>query len=183
MRSFIIPVLLIVGALGIFFGYINPTYQEIKTLRAESAQFDDALDRSRELQATRDELLSRFNTFSDTDLARLEELLPDNVDNIQLTLAMDNIAQQYNMQLQDVQVAAGADGTESETEQIGADDKPYGSAVLSFSVIAPYGNFKSFLRSVEDSLRLVDMTGLSFEASQQSDIYEYDVDIRTYWLK
>jgi hypothetical protein len=86
MIRLIIPIVLVVITVGLFLGYIDPTYQQVKELRVEEKTFDEALDQSRELQKIRDTLLSRYNTFSQEDLSRLEKLLPDHVDNVRLVL-------------------------------------------------------------------------------------------------
>lgn len=176
----LLPVLFVVIAGGIFFGFIDPAYDRIQTLRAEEAQFDQALTRSKELQQIRDQLLSRYNTFSQSDLDRLEKLLPDNVDNVRLVLDFDSIAARYGMRIRNI----GLEAQESRAQrgQVGGDDSVYQSVVLSFSVSGGYDAFRSFLEDLEQSLRLVDITAISFSSSG-TGIYDYSVSVKTYWLK
>lgn len=179
MRT-LLPVLFVLIAAGIFFGFIDPSYDRIRELRAEEAQFDQALNRSKELQQVRDQLLSRYNTFAQSDLERLEKMLPDNVDNVRLVLDFDSIAARYGMRLRNI--ALEVDESRADRGQVGADDADYQSVVLSFSVTGDYNAFRGFLEDLEQSLRLVDVTSVTFSASPTGS-YDYSVGVKTYWLK
>ena len=68
----------------------------------EIASYDEALDNSKALEAERDKLTQKYNSFNPEDLSRLQKLLPDNVDNIRLILEIEKIASPYGMALKDV---------------------------------------------------------------------------------
>lgn len=179
MTRLLIPIILITIALGLFFGYIDTTYQNIKELRAEEKTYDEALDQSRELQEVRDALLSRYNTFSQQDLDRLEKLLPDHVDNVRLILDIDSIASNYSMRTRNVTVSTASS---EDPNVIGSNNSSVDSVVLSFSVAATYDNFIRFMKDLESSLRIVDLVGLSF-SSTEGDAFNFNVSIKTYWLR
>lgn len=179
MRA-LLPLLFLVIAAGIFFGFIDPTYQRVKELRAEEANFDQALTRSKELQQVRDQLLSRYNTFPQSDLERLEKLIPDNVDNVRLILDFDALASAYGMRIRDVELETNE--SRAARGQVGSDENRYDSLILSFSVTGTYDTFRAFLGDLEESLRLVDVTSISFTANQ-TGVYDYSVAVKTYWLK
>lgn len=182
MTRTLVPTLLVVGALVLFFGYTDGAYSRIRALDAEDSQYDQALDKSKELQGIRDTLLSKYNTFSSVNLARLAKLLPDTVDNVRLALDIDNIAAKYGARIRNVTVQSEEKNEAQDRITIDADQSPYGSVLLTFTVVMPYGDFVSFLRDLESSLRLVDIVNLSF-ASTKGDLYDFTVGIRTYWLK
>lgn len=179
MRA-LLPILFVVIAGGIFFGFIDPTYQRVRELRAEESEFDDALSRSRELQAVRDQLLSRYNTFSQSDLSRLGRFLPDNVDNVRLILDFDALASRYGMCVRDV--ALETNESRAGRGQVGVAGGRFDSLILSFTVTGSYDTFRAFLADVEASLRLVDVVSVSFSATP-SGVYDYSVALKTYWLK
>lgn len=179
MRT-LFPILFLIAAGGLFFGFIDPTFQRVQDLRAEESQFDTALSRSRELQQVRDQLLSRYNTFSSSDLDRLTKLIPDNVDNVRLVLDLDSIAARYGMRVRNVTLDTGE--TRAARGQVGPSESRYDSLVLSFSVTGSYATFRSFLEDLEESLRLVDVIRVEF-TSNGSGVYDYAVAIKTYWLK
>lgn len=177
------PIIAVVLAGVLFYFFIDPTYDEIKTLRAEEATLNAALTRALELQSTRDQLLSRYNTFSPEDLARLEKLLPDHVDNVRLVLDMDGIASQYGMRIRNVSIEKQeVQQKKARNQQVGPDERLYESMLLSFSVNGDYSTFRSFLKDLEQSLRLVDIETVSFNATD-TGFYDVTVGLRTYWLK
>ena len=178
----LIPLFFILIAGTIFFAYINPAYLRIQGLRAEEAQFDQALNKSKELQATRDQLLSKYNTFSPDDLGRLTKFLPDSVDNVRLILDLNSIASRYGMRTRNVSLQTkGSSAARAAVGAVGPSTSPYGSVVLSFSVSGSYPTFIAFLEDLERSLRLTDVVGVSFTAND-TGTYNYDVAVRTYWL-
>ncbi|MFA5876935.1 MAG: hypothetical protein WC880_01075 [Candidatus Paceibacterota bacterium] len=174
------PILFLGLAGAIFFWYINPTYLGLQGSLAEQAQFDAALSRSRELQDVRDQLLSRYNTFPQPDLARLQKLVPDHVDNVRLILDFDSMATKYGMRVRNVVIETPKERVSR--GQIGPDEKTYESVILSFNVSGSYDTFRQYLADLEKSLRLVDVVGLSFTANE-TGIYEFTFHIKTYWLK
>lgn len=175
--KFLTPILLVIVAGAVFFLYIDPQYANVKKLKAEAAQYDQALNNSKQLQTVRDELLSKYNTFSTSDITKLQKMLPDNVDNVRLILDIDGIASKYGMTIRNVLI----DQTKPATD-LGPDESKYQSIALRFSVNSTYDNFRNFLADLEQSLRIVDVVGVSFNASD-TDFSEYGISLKTYWLK
>lgn len=100
MKGLFLPLFFVIVSGGLFFTYIDPTYKDVQVLQAENERFDQALQKSRELQAIRDQLLSRFNTFASSDRARLQKLLPDHIDNVRLILDIDTIAGGHGLSIE-----------------------------------------------------------------------------------
>lgn len=182
----ITAILLIVTAIGLFSYYIDPTYKQVKQLRAQEADFAEALENTSKVQDFLAELQTKYNSFSEADHVRIERLLPDSVDNVRLIIEIDKIASRHNMVFADVQTSdtrsrtapsqiAGAIGEE------GA--RPYASAPLSFTVTGSYGGFLNFLQDIEKSLRVMDITDIGIKPGKDSDEYDFDIKLRTYWLK
>lgn len=180
----VFPIVAVVIAGVVFYWYIDPTYTKIKDLRKEEATLNAALTRALELQSTRDQLLSRYNTFSPEDLSRIEKMLPDHVDNVRLALDMDSMAAQYGMRIRNVSIEKQEEKAKPsrQTKSVGPDERTYESMVLSFTVTGEYDTFRAFLNDLEKSLRLVDIEGLSFSSTDQG-LYDFTIALRTYWLK
>lgn len=147
-------------------------------MRAEAAEYEEALASFREIQSVRDELTSRYNTFSPDDVTRLERLLPDTVDNVRLVLDINNIAGRYGLVIKNVRLSSLA----KDPNKLGPENQEYGTLVLQFGVTASYANFTAFVRDLEDSLRVVDISGISFKTGE-GQLTDYDVAVQTYWLK
>jgi len=177
MRN-ITSIILILASLGLFFGYVDPTYSEVKELRIEQADYDRALSNSKELQAERDKLLTKFNNMSASDLDKLTKLLPDNIDNVRLIIDIDNIASTYGMRVRNFKTETG-----ETSEVVGLNQTPYGTLTLTFSTTATYSTFLAFMNDLEKSLRLIDVASVQFAASDVNQLYDYSVSIKTYWLK
>jgi Tfp pilus assembly protein PilO len=174
------PVLLLALAAVLFFWYIDPTYGKVKDLLATQAQLDEALSRARELQNVRDQLLSRYNTFPQADMDKLQKLLPDHIDNVRLILDLDSMAAKYGMRVKNV--TTDDDNSRAAQGELGPDESAYESVILSFTVTGTYDTFRQFLADLEKSLRLVDVVGLDFNAND-TGIYDFTFHVKTYWLK
>lgn len=185
----ILPIILLGAAIGLFVLYTNPTYQSIKVLRTEAGSYDEALNKSQELRAVRDQLLAKRNTFASTDVQKLERILPDNVDNIRLIIDINNIAARHQLALGDVQLGEVGDAAdERSAAAVGASGDAIGSVTVGFAVAANYEKLLSFLADVEHSLRIVDVESLAFsvggvDEEGVEELPSYDFTIRTYWLK
>lgn len=181
--QFITPIFLIIVSIAVFFGFVDPRYKEISESKKLEAQYEEALSKSRELQEIKANLLSEYNAFRPEDVAKLEKMLPDNIDNVRLIIEIDNVAKKYGLSVKNLIVRDDvALTTGTSKKQIGPDTRDYSSVTLEFSVGTSYNTFLRFLRDLEQSLRLVDVVSVNFRA-EGSDFDDYRVAIRTYWLK
>jgi Tfp pilus assembly protein PilO len=177
----ILPVILLVAAIGLFVVFTDPEYQKVQSLQTENASYTDALNKSQELKATRDQLLSKYDTFSADDLQKLSYVLPDNVDNIRLIIDINNIAARHGLTLSNVSVGNVTAGDSQSSLAVGQSTGAVGSVDVSFSVDASYSDFLAFLNDLEHSMRIVDVQKLSFTTGA-AGLTDYSLDIRTYWL-
>lgn len=191
MIKYAIPFILIGTSIALFFFFINPLYQEIEGIRALSVSYNEALGNSKALEAERDKLTEKYNTFSQSDIEKLQKLLPDNIDNIRMILEMEKIASPYGMVIRDVKYdASETTTTTGRGVQAGASRSPYGIWNFSFSTEGSYNNFISFLKDLESNLRIVDVSSIEFSAGDIVGLdpnlpisYKYQFSIKTYWLK
>lgn len=99
----LLPIVLIGVALGGFFLITSPIYNDILALQKQSDVYEQALQNSASLQKERDRLTNKFNSFSQEDLTKLEKMLPNSVDNIQLILEMQQEASKRGIIVKNVQ--------------------------------------------------------------------------------
>jgi len=175
----IFSIILILLAGGIFFFYTNPQYENIKTLQAEASDYNTALTQSKTLIAERDTLKTQYDQIPAADLDRIQKLVPDSVDNVRLIIDINGIALNRGLTIRNIKITSGQSGGTT----LGPDESPYGSIDLSFTVTSSYNTFQQFLQDLESSLRIVDVDSLSFTATDKTDQYDYNVSLRTYWLK
>ena len=98
----IMPIVLIGISIAVFFLFFNPIYNNIGELRAQVASYDEALKNSKKLENERDKLTAKKNAIDVENLAKLQKLLPENIDNIRLILEIEKMASPYGMALKDV---------------------------------------------------------------------------------
>lgn len=203
----------IVGALTLTFVYVVPTYDAVQAIQKEAEQYGEALSRAREVDELKRGLIAKYNLFSPQNIERLKKFLPDHVDNVHLVLDIDGIAARHGLRIGNV--VARKEG-EKKGAKSGNDDsigidaavvegQRYKSLILEFGVTATYADFVSFVRDLEQSLRVVDVVSLSMEpvqtasplstpaelrglsnsstpAPQINPTYRFTIAIRTYWL-
>ena len=184
MNKFITPIIFVLLAVALFFGYVDPQWQQVKDLQASNDEYNKAIEQSRKLLEVRDGLLKKYNGFRGEDLKRLEKLLPDNIDNVRLIIDINSITSKYGASIKNVKLstAGGSDKNAPAPAAAAPPGQSYNSMILSFSISAPYSTFITILSDLERSLRLLDVTSISFKAPE-AEPYTYDVSIRTYWLQ
>lgn len=192
MFKTIFSVISIVAAGAIFFLYTQPTYDTVKAASADIAQYDEALSKAAELQELKQTLLSKYNTFNPMDIERLQKLLPDHVDNVRLILDIDSIAGRHGMATQNVVVSSSQTANSSQTAigTVSSSRQKYDSLTVKFTSQGTYDNFRGFLEDMQRSLRIVDLVSLTITRTSDappapgtSPLYNYEVTMRTYWLK
>ncbi|MEN9621945.1 MAG: hypothetical protein RLZZ67_379 [Candidatus Parcubacteria bacterium] len=174
----IVSIILLIASAGLFFAYVDPTYTSIKELLVEKQSYDRALNNSKDLQSERDKLLVKLNEMPPKDQDKLARLLPDNIDNVRLIIDIDEMAKTYGMRIRNFKT-----DTLEQQDTIGQSHNPYGTLTLSFSTTASYNTFLAFIRDLEHSLRIIDVTSISFNSSDTNQLYDYGVTVKTYWLK
>jgi len=186
----LIPVLMLLGAIGLFLGYVQPAYTvELAALSNEIKDYDAGLAAAKQFKEKEIELMKQQSTIPSDQLARLNSFLPDSVDNVQLILDLNSLAARSGVQLSDFEVAGGGEGISEDGALAPAENatpfdsgEPVESIELSLSASGTYAAFRTFLDGVESSLRPLDVVELSLQDSQ-SGIYTYDIALRLYWLR
>jgi len=206
IASRIIPLLLLIGAIGLFVGYTQPTYGgSIAALKDEITNLDSALQAAEQFKQKEAQLTQQRNAISGEQLARLESFLPDSVDNVQLIVDLNSLAARSGVQLSEFSIEGGTETRSTESTATVAEapagaplvsptapaqgntlalqsSEPTESLELSVSATGSYAAFRTFLTGVEQSLRPLDVIELSVEDSE-TGVYTYDVTFRLYWLR
>ncbi len=205
---FLFPIFIIILAGLIFFGLAMPIYygsdntylkqyllhgsgKGVTTLMAERASLQEGVATAIELQKISKDLEQRINQIKDSDLVRLDRYLPDSIDNVQLILDVNSIALQSGMQIKNTKIelppavpgsSAGAALVDKDATSGGLDHQ-ISTLHMSFSTAGSYGSFLNFLDNLSHSLRLLDVEEISFQSVPGKDFYQYNVKVKTYWLK
>jgi hypothetical protein len=174
-------IILIVLAIGLFYTFSSPVYQEVKVLKAEAGEYQDLIDNVSRIADTRDALLSSYQAIPRSEMERLSRVLPDTVDAVKLAYDLDNIGGRYGIAVKDVRVSTTADPNAA-LAVLPSYDIGYDTATVTFSFISNYSNFIKMIADLEKSLRIMDVKSVFFEA-EDAGLYEHTVVVETYWLK
>jgi Tfp pilus assembly protein PilO len=191
------PIILLILALGTYFTFTKGKVEELKAVKNVNAGYQQAINNSAKLMKVRDEIKNDLAKLDPEDLIRIEKMVPNNIDNVRLTLDVKSIGLKRGLILKNVKTdapnintaikPAGSASTNKTTvpaapSASGATNSAYDTVLLSFSVTTNYLTFIELLRDLETSLRIIDVSKVSF-TSTDSGIYDYNVELKTYWLK
>lgn len=190
--------IIIAGCIGYF--YIYPTFTgEITNDQQQIQSYDSALAAAAAFTQKENQLVGEENAIDPASLSRLEEYMPDGVDNIQLIVDMDALAAKYGISLSQfsIQNNSSSGSASSTTNSItgatvtssvptsGAATLPSNSSTdsldLSVNATGTYAQFTAFLTAAEQSLRPLDITKIVLTSSG-TGVYTYAITFRIYWL-
>lgn len=189
MNKNILPLILIVLAVGIYFTFTRVKYDEIKSIKEVNAVYNQALANSRKLINERKTVVDNYNKIDIVDRENLEKMLPDNIDNIRLIIDINSVAAKHGLVLKGIKTSApgmigdstaGSDTTRSSSAQ--NTDSKYNTMTLNFTVSSTYEKFNLFIKDLESSLRIIDISKIAL-LSKENGINDYSVELKTYWLK
>lgn len=174
-------ILFLAIAVVLFFTQTRSYLDQISVLKEDEQSYTEALERSRELQALRDDLLSQYNSISQESLNNLNKLLPVQIDSGSLIVMLEDRMKTRGLLLKKIDATESKISASSDTAAgiIGGPPPPYKTVNLSLSVAGPYGSFLGFLTDLEKSMRVIDIDGVDFSAGA-SDFLEFNIKAKTY---
>lgn len=201
-----IPIILIVISVGTFFTWIDPQYKEIQELNKTKKEYQKKEAQAEEIRQARNKLNRQYAAIGPASLTRLEKLLPNHMDNVELIVDIDRIAKKDNVRIGDISLVQNQKKKGKKNVIVVEESSDYESVNLSFSFITTYQNFKYFLGNLRKSLRLVDIVSVDFTKNEDkndlvktqqvsgdlvnsdsmvvvNDNYKFNIVLRTYWLK
>lgn len=197
MTAYLPPFIALLVVIGIFVGYIHPTYtKDIAGLNADIENYDRAHEAATDYLAKQAEIAEKRSALTDQDVERLKAFLPDGVDNVQLIVDITSLAAKSNVILSDIDVkAAGGSAAPSRApvdtgvstpERSSAialtGQGPIDSVDLSLKFSATYEHLVTFLSAIESSLRPLDVIGLAVQTNEQG-VQTVTMTVRVYWLR
>ncbi|OHA16485.1 MAG: hypothetical protein A3C79_02610 [Candidatus Taylorbacteria bacterium RIFCSPHIGHO2_02_FULL_45_28] len=194
MNNNITAIILVALAIGTYLTFTRAKLAEVNEVRVVNTQYLSAIDSADRLIKVRDAVLKDYNALSSEDRDRLDKMLPNTVDNIRLIIDLNSVALRHGFSLRDIKAAASnanqgglpaSQGFGSEIGDAGASipTPTLDTVNISFSVMAPYQQFINLLRDLEANLRIMDVTHLSVSAGTNPNLYDFSVELQTYWLR
>lgn len=142
-----------------------------------------ALADASELRGKIEELNASLNAIKQEDIKRLDNFLPDSVDEAQLVADINNIARRAGMKIDEVNIEAqGSRQARGQTTNTAVPE--LATLTASFSTDGSYEQVRTFMNDIALSLRVLDVKNFSFETSKAlGNQYSYKITLITYWLK
>ena len=174
MFRFFIPIILLMFASTMYFGYIKEQ-QEVKMSLKESIKVaTQALDIQRDDIEEKIQQLKEYESkIPQEDLDRLDRLVParSSFDEIVFVHDVNTIARRNGMTLQGLSFGGSSEASGK-----------FGTFSMGFSVTSTYEGFKKFMRDLEHSDQLIDISATSLSGGGGSEEFVYSVSLTTYWL-
>ena len=176
---------MIIAVIAGFTVFIVPNYHAISGIQSQEADYQTILSNARTLQTERNALVEKYNAFTPSELTSINTMLPTNPQSVNLILELNAAASKYGMVLQNVKVnnATSTTAATPTTANAPATNPNIGTLSIEFSVQGSYAGFTSFVKTIERSLRIIDIQKVVFTSTNGKSSYQYTVDINTYWLK
>ena len=189
------PFILILISIGLYFVYISPTWTGIAEQKIKRDEYLNVVSKSEELRAKRDEVLATYNSISESDIARLNKLVPAKFNDVLFLNDLNAMATRYSLAVSNVKIDVPKDNANiSNSSAPVVSVGTYKTITVTLSLKGDYAEFGRFLRELESSLQLMDVASLSVKSSGGSssgsgvqkvsdNSYEYVMEIHTYALK
>lgn len=184
MNRYIIPILLVILSASVYVLVIDPTYADIRRQQAKEIELDNSIADAKQANVKLAKIKEAYAAFPAGSEQALSTILPDKIDAIKFIIEMEAVARIHGLVLKGPS-AIVADSDKSNSSK-------YDENHITFSVAAPYTVFQEFLRDIQDSLALREMTSISFSADEadlnakyqrpESIVYTYNVSITSYSL-
>lgn len=165
----------------------QPMWGDIQLLRDQIASIESVLSTLSKTKDLQQELITKYNSITDAQLDRLlNQHLPKKPDTGNLLIALERISSVNNAKLNNIDFKKVEQQRQALSVPKGSlpvvAPNPYQEIAFSFGVTSSYENFKTLLTSLENHVRLIDVTNITFAGSVK-DSYTFTLTAKTYFRK
>ena len=123
-------------------------------MQATNGEYTSAIANAQKLIQIRDAVLQDYNSISDQDKARLDEIVPSNVDNVRLMIDVSGIAARHGLTAAGITTSADTQNPSNQSSSasggsIASQPAGLSTVSVSFTVSTTYANFLAFLQDIE----------------------------------
>ncbi len=177
MARTVFAIILILAAIGTLVYLARPVLDEVKALSTQKSDLESVLLQFQKLRKVRDDLMVKYNSISPDDLTKLNAMLPSAPASGELLISLENLSRSAGALLKKVDIKEKKEGA----ILLGKTPEAFERLPFEISVTSSYEAFRSLLASLEQNLRLADVSEVSFTASEKN-AYEFLIKADTYWL-
>lgn len=180
----------IVAGVLVFVFLVLPMNKNVQALRAKKTELLVTEKDARVFAELGNDVVERYQAIDPAQVTRLKKMIPDSVDNVRFVNDIKSVAEKNNLTLkkvdynpEEIKKPTEAGKEVVVASQIGYSNADYGSYTLRFSVSGTYREFLNFIQDLEDSLRILDITDVSFQGENDEGGYDFSITAKSYWLK
>lgn len=184
MSNLLVPIILIISSVGLFFTYLSPGYETLKAFEFQESRLDDALQQFQKVLLKKEELTRQYVSFLQSDLDGVKLIVPGKIDTVQTIITLDKLAQDNKLFVESFGVPSTEQKSNGRTVSSGETNE-YGIATFRITLIGSYENVKKFLYQAERSIALMDVAEFIVEVdeeAEQANSYTFSIALNTYWL-
>ncbi|HAM95421.1 TPA: hypothetical protein DCP13_03380 [Candidatus Azambacteria bacterium] len=173
-----IGVSLFFGGIGMLTWYVTPLYRDVLALRGSLAQKQQELIKKEETKVKVKEVLEQYETLA-KQAEKVNISVPTGKDIPSLLVTMEALATESGMVMDSLVFGEAAPPAAPE-----AAVKKYRTLAINVSVRGTYSAFKNYLATIENNVRLLDITNVSFAGVGKeagTDVMKFSIRMQTYF--
>jgi Tfp pilus assembly protein PilO len=194
----ILPIAMI-GIIAALLWFAHPTYSEIKNITQEIEVKEDTLEKKQRLVADIEKLVNQYEDIKGR-VNKVFYALPNEAEIPNVLVQLESLASENGMIFeslkfskvrQSVQNKTASESSAASSSEV-ADQQNVVEQIKSVSIdinlTGSYENFKDYLKSLENNIRIMDITSISFSSSsgsseegEVSDNFSYSVQLKVYY--
>ena len=172
--------------------YVQPTFDEIKSIQDETEEYKVALDNANMFAEELSALQTRADRLPDSGMSRLDVLVPDDLDEVSVMRDISEIVSNNSMSITELAAIPGGESSGVSSNNVQADEEdlsvesPIGPEVnkfqFSLGARGSYDDFKNLLSDFASNNYLLELISLSVSPSDEGIFYDYAITLETYSL-
>lgn len=193
MSKLIIPLGLIFASIATVMLLVLPAWQHFLAVRADSLHLQDINAEIDRLIQKRDAIVEQMNAITKDDFTRLNEIVPETAQTPEFLVFINKLAEKAGLKVRKLDVSGTlatkpkipekSDNT-TVTNNItaivpGGQDAKYKTINIGMEVAGSYEAFKNFLRDAESSVRITDISLLTFASGEGG--FNFQIGLKTYY--
>ena len=181
----------VIMATALFLLFTQPTFEHVRTSQAEAAGYTQALADAEKLNQRINELVKQRNNLPSAEMEKLEVLIPDQIDEVATVITLDTLAAKHFLLFSDIAIASEnsvVDKNKKNTPAVAAlptspDTESIVATAVTFIVSGTYDDFRAFIKDVEGTLSLMDISELGIQGEDPEAPNQYGVTALIYNYK
>ena len=165
----------------IFFTESKSYFTEIKSLRKQVSSYNETINMAKKVRSSIDKTLGEYNAISQENVDKINKMVPSGAESMKLVVQMDDMMRKKGLSLSNINTkdiaAQKLDSNSQKNDSMFAE-----SVFLSMEAQGSYESFRSFIKDLEKSLRLIDVISVGITPANQGN-YSFSIEAVSYWRK